>query len=272
MIQETRSPRPALRYYGGKFKIADWIISFFPEHIQYVEPCGGVASVLLRKEPAKLETFNDLDGRIVNFFQVLRDRPDELIRQIRLTPWARAEFERCQAPAADPLESARRWFVLCWQSISKPGGSWRSMHNYLARPRSAPMDGIEIDHLHIVAERFKRVQLEQRDALVVIRQYQGAETLIYFDPPYLGSTRVNKKYYAFEVDEPFHTAAAGLLLDARGSVVVSGYASQLYAELYEARGWVRRDKIAVTAGGTRRVESIWLSPRTVQALAGRGGL
>lgn len=265
-VTET-SLRPAIRYYGGKNKIADWIISYFPVHVNYVEPCGGAASVLLRKPPSKLETFNDLDDRIVNFFRVLREDPEELIRRIRLTPWARAEFELCQELTEDPMENARRWFVLCWQSVSKPGGSWRSMYDYSARPRSAPMDGIEIDHLYVIADRFKLVQIEHRDALDVIQLYQGKETLIYFDPPYVKSTRVNKDYYAFDVDDEFHIAAAQILLEAEGFVVVSGYPSELYTELYESHGWERRDKDTVANKGAKRTESIWLSPRTAKALS-----
>ena len=93
MIADTTIKRPALRYYGGKWNLAPWIISFFPPHKNYVEPCGGAASVLLQKPRSPLETYNDFDGNVVNFFRVLRDRPDELIRKIRLTPWARAEYE-----------------------------------------------------------------------------------------------------------------------------------------------------------------------------------
>lgn len=98
MIATNEIKRPALRYYGGKWKLAPWIISHFPAHKNYVEPCGGAASVLLQKPRSPLETYNDLDGNVVNFFRVLRDRPDELIRKIRLTPWARAEYELSLQP------------------------------------------------------------------------------------------------------------------------------------------------------------------------------
>lgn len=258
--------RPALRYYGGKWRLAPWVISHFPPHTNYVEPCGGAASVLLQKPPSPLETYNDLDFRLVNFFQVLRNRPDDLLRAIRLTPWSRAEFERCRVESSDPLENARRWWVLCWQSISKVGGSWRSMYDYDKRPRSAALDGVEIDHLYQVAERLKMVQIEQRDALLVIEQYDNAQTLTYFDPPYLPVTRVNRCYYDLDVDEMFHIDAAKLLLKAKGMVVVSGYKSGLYAELYEDRGWKRVDSPTVATNGSKRVESLWLSPRTAEAL------
>lgn len=261
--------RPALRYYGGKWQLAPWIIRHFPRHQNYVEPCGGAASVLLQKPLSPLETYNDIDDRVVNFFCVLREQPEDLIRLIRLTPWARKEFDDCKPVADDPLEDARRFWVLCWQSISKPGGSWRSMYDFSARPRSTPMDGIEIEHLYAVAERFKRVQIESRDALEIIQMYNGPRTLIYFDPPYVATTRTTRNYYRYEVDEDFHRRSAELLRQAKGFVVVSGYASDLYRELYEQYGWVRVDSRSVATNGSRRVESLWLSPSTVAELQSR---
>jgi len=140
------------------------------------------------------------------------------------------------------------------------------MYDYSARPRPAPLDGIEIEHLYLVAERFKRVQIENRDALEVIQMYDGPRTLIYFDPPYVTATRANKNYYRYEVDDDFHRQAAELLRTVSGFVVVSGYASELYHELYERYGWVRVDSRSVATNGAQRVESIWLSPRTWEAL------
>ena len=102
---------PVLRYYGSKFRLAQWIISYFPAHRHYVEPFGGAANVLLVKDPSPLETYNDLNDKIVNFFRVLREKPDELIEQLLLTPWARSEYEMCLEPENEsPVESARRLY------------------------------------------------------------------------------------------------------------------------------------------------------------------
>ena len=109
------SPRPALRWFGGKWRLAPWIISHFPPHAAYCEPYGGAASVLLRKPPARLETWNDLHGRLVSFFRVLREQPGELVRLLALTPYARAEYEQACELHPDPLEDARRFFILASQ-------------------------------------------------------------------------------------------------------------------------------------------------------------
>lgn len=270
----TGAPRrPALRYYGGKWRLAPWIISHFPPHQNYVEPCGGAASVLLQKPRSPLETYNDLDGNVVNFFRVLRDQPDELIRKIRLTPWARAEYELSLEPCEDVVERARRFFVAHWMSIGGGGksadgpGSWRYVRNYKATSAELYHGG-----LMIAAERFYKVQIERLPALEVIARYDHIYGLIYFDPPYVAEERSHPDEYHLEWTDTDHEAAADLLRQCVGYVIVSGYACDLYRDLYEAHGWKRVDKEAQTNSGGKRIESLWLSPRTVEALAMPGQL
>ena len=88
-----RPTRPVLRWHGGKWLLAPWIIGHFSEHRVYVEPFGGAGSVLMRKPRCYAEVWNDLDGEVVNLFRVLRSaRAQELVDVIRLTPFARDEF------------------------------------------------------------------------------------------------------------------------------------------------------------------------------------
>lgn len=262
--------RPALRYYGGKFKLAPWIISHFPKHLNYVEPCGGAASVLLHKPRSLLETFNDLDGNVVNFFRVLRDQPDELIRKIRLTPWARAEYELSLQPSEDSVEKARRYWYRLWASMNggdalSAHGTWRITTKVVG---SVPSDHPykNTDQLWVIAKRFDGVQIDNRLSTDVIERYDNYDTLIYFDPPYVSNTRAQADRYAFEWTDADHAEAANLLRNCAGHVVVSGYACPLYTELYESHGWHRVDKEAQTNSGGKRIESLWLSPRTWAAL------
>ncbi len=269
--------RPALRYYGGKWNLAPWIISHFPPHKNYVEPCGGAASVLLQKPRSPLETYNDLDGNVVNFFRVLRERPDELVRKLRLTPWSRDEFEICRYEHTDPLENARRFFV------SAQMGMGRGPFDKTTAPRfttdvtdkfsmiNCQFSEASTETLYEVAKRFHAVQIENRDMLEIISNYRSPNTLFYFDPPYVMSTRTGRGY-SIELTEDQHILSAELLRKSSGYVVVSGYACPLYANLYEAHGWQRRDKEAQTNSGGKRMESIWLSPRTWQALETGAGL
>ncbi len=207
-----------------------------------------------------------MDGRVVNFFKVLRTDPEKLISLIQLTPWARQELIESRELSEDPLEDARRFFVSSWQAFSHATQSWRCQKSYTTRQRAPSRDMIEIDHLSMIAQRLQRVQFEHGEALDVIKKFDHKETLIYFDPPYLACVRRHVDRYAFETDDTFHQKAAELLRSAKGMVIVSGYACQEYKELYENHGWVRHDKNVTCNAGAKRTESIWLSPQTVKAL------
>jgi len=268
--------RPALRWFGGKWKLADWIISHFPAHTCYCEPYSGAASVLIRKSPAFVEVYNDLNGMAVNFFKVLRERPDALVRAIALTPYSRAEYLQAQKPGADedPLESARRFAVWCWQGRGRGGvvelGGWRFMRTD-SRGQTPCDDWNNMAHLYEIAARFKRAQIESGDALDCIRRYDTPKTLFYVDPPYVQETRSGRwrtSSYVHEMDDAAHRALATTLLQAKGMVILSGYPSDLYDELYA--GWHRVETTARTdalASNRERTEVLWISPNTVKSKA-----
>ena len=255
---------PAIRYLGSKFLCAEWIISHFPPHRAYCEPCGGSAAVLLNKPRAELETYNDLDGDIVNFFRVVRDHAPELTRRLSLSPWIREEYDAALEPSDDQIESARRFFVRLNMSINgtmrKTAGCRMNKNPDDHRKNKTVFD----DKLLKVAERLIGVQIEHRDALIVVKSYDTPDTLFYVDPPYLLETRKSGNGYRFETDSAWHVQMFEALSAVRGMAIVSGYPSQLYAETYEAAGWRREDRQALTQRGMA-TESIWISPR-IQSL------
>lgn len=264
----TQPARPPLRYYGGGWTRAPWIVSHMPPHTNYLEPCFGGGSVLLRKPQVALETVNDLDGRVVNFFRVLRERPADLVELINLTPWAEDEMRAAFIVADDdPLEDARRFFALCWMTFfggpTGQGHSMRYQKSITARYTSPPLDAIGRSDLIQTAARLKNVQVLNRDALELIDKFKKQEVLIYFDPPYLHETRRRKSGYNHEPDDQFHIDAAELLRQAAGNqaqVIVSGYPSTLYQKIYEAHGWRRIERSQRTNGQGERTECIWPSP------------
>jgi len=268
--------RPALRYYGGKWRIAPWIVRHFPAHKNYVELCGGAASVLLHKPRSPVETYNDIDGDVVNFFRVLRDQTDELMRRLRLTPWSRVEYQLSSEPTDDPIEAARRFFVLSWQSIhgatQHTRSGWQVQKHADDRRTIAAHGFMNMDHLYEVAERFKSVQLECKDALGVAKRYDNSDTLHYFDPPYAPEVRARCDRYKHEVDQDYHIAAAEVLRECQGYVVVSGMPCNLYTELYDEHGWRRAETMARANHGRTYIEALWLSPRVQQALDGLSDL
>lgn len=271
MLATTEIKRPALRFYGGKWRLADWIISYFPPHQNYVEPCCGACSVLLQKPKSLLETINDLDGKVVNFFRVLRDKPDKLIGKIKLTPWARAEYELSLEACEDEVERARRFYVSSYMSFNGETGDnprlfgWRCSTD--SNLRLTPSNDLINNTLEKIANRLLTVQIENRDYKDILQRFDNSSALIYIDPPYLASERTNgKNWYNHEWSEADHDEAATLLRQTQGYVVVSGYPCPLYTELYEVHGWQRIDKEAQTNSGGKRIESLWLSPRTWAAI------
>lgn len=259
---------PVLKYYGSKFRLASWIITHFPAHHHYVEPFGGAANVLLVKEPSRLETYNDLNDKIVNFFRVLREQPDALIQQINLTPWARTEYEYCLDEIDDesPLESARRLFFRLWMSFSGQYNTGRASWRRHSNGRRSMRLDIRPDNLLAAAKRLLPVQIENRGAFKLIRELDSPETLFYLDPPYVFSTRTTSKAYSHEMTDGKHREFAELLHGLEGFVVLSGYPSPIYRELFEQKGWIRIDKEAQVLGGAKKTECLWLSPRTAREL------
>lgn len=268
--------RPVCRYFGGKWKIADWIISFFPQHRCYVEPFGGAASVLMKKKPSLVEVYNDLSQEMVNLFRVLRNpgAAAELRRQLHLTPYSRAEWMDCHAFVSDPVEQARRTIVMASMSFS-PGKVLRRLEGNAFRSSSSgyhrhPQDFQNLtDSLEAVTARLKEVIIECRDAASVAMKYDRPDTLHYVDPPYLHSLRADmRNRYTNELTDESHQELAAVLRRLEGYVVLSGYPSAEYKEWYA--GWHSYSRKTVSGasvpGKSHRVEVVWLNPRAAAAM------
>lgn len=265
--------RPVLRYHGGKWKLAPWIISNFPRHRIYVEPFGGAASVLMRKPRSYAEIYNDLWDTVVNVFRVLRNKEKsaELQRRLFLTPYARTEFEQCGeeiiGQESDEIEKARLTILRSYAGFGSASTNaahstgFRSNSN---RSGTTPAhDWMNYpDCISTFCERLRGVVVENRPAIDVILKNDNADALFYVDPPYPLNTRNIKRgnaYYACEISDDDHRALASVLHAVRGKVVVSGYPCELYdKELYPT--WTRIERRAHADGARDRVEVLWLSP------------
>lgn len=270
-IYTTATPsvsRPLLRYHGGKWRLAPWIIEHFPPHRIYTEACGGAGSVLLRKTCSYSEVYNDLDGQIVNLFRVLRDptQARELVRQVRLTPYARAEFNASYLLAEDPIEQARRTLFRSMAGFSTVGatGRWKTgFRGNVTRTGTTPAHDWQTfpAALEQIIERLRGVVIEHDDALEVIARYDGPGTLHYVDPPYPSSTRYVRwagEAYAHEMTDDQHRDLARLLRQAKGTVIISGYACELYdMELYP--DWQRNERQSHADGAKDRTEVLWIN-------------
>lgn len=280
--------RPLLRWHGGKWRLAPWIIGHFPPHRVYVEPFGGAASVLLRKPRTYAEVYNDLDDWVVGLFRVLRsERAGELIEALRLTPFARREFEDAAEMSGDPVENARRLVVRSFMGFGSnahtegPDGRFRSTGFRSASNRSGTTPSHDWANypaaLRVIVARLAGVVIEHAEAAEVMARHDAPDTLHYVDPPYLPETRApsgkrwqSERRYRHEMDAAGHAELLRQLRALAGSVVLSGYPSPLYDEALP--GWRRAERATYADGARPRTEVLWINPAGCRALESDGGL
>jgi DNA adenine methylase len=232
----------AFGWYGGKYSHLNWLLSCLPITEHYCEPFGGSAAVLLNKEPSPIETYNDIDGELVNFFKVLRDQKDELIEAIGLTPFSRKEFEVAisgDTANISELERARRFFVRARQvrtGLAQKASNGRWAHCRLTS--RAGMAGAvsrwlgSVEALPEIAQRLLRVQIENDDAINIIQRYDSEITLFYCDPPYPHMSRGDSNAYEYEMTDDEHRELAKVLHNVKGKVALSSYHCDIMDELY----------------------------------------
>ncbi|MBU4231150.1 MAG: DNA adenine methylase [Desulfobacterales bacterium] len=266
----TRRRRIVFGWYGGKFSHLDWLLPLLPRAHHYCEPFSGSAAVLLNREPpSPVETYNDIDGDVVNFFRMLRDRHDDLIRSIALTPFSREEFHRAISGSMEgisDLEQARCFYIRARQARTGLAqtatlGRWANCKN----TSRAGMSGVVsrwiggIEALEEIAKRLLRVQIENRPALEVIRLYDSADTLFYCDPPYLHETRGDSKAYGFEMDLDQHRELAQTFEKCKGKIALSGYRCDTMDTWYKE--WRRFDAPVKQCHSIKqlRQECLWMN-------------
>jgi DNA adenine methylase len=274
--------RPVLRWHGGKWKLAPWIIGHFPPHRVYVEPFGGGGSVLMRKPRCYGEVYNDLDDEVVTLFRVLRDpaQSAELERLLKLTPFARAEFNEAYQPCEEPVERSRRLLVRSFMGFgSNAHASQHKGHRSTGFRSNSNRSGTTPaqdwanypDIVPAMVGRLARVVIENRDAKVVMTQHDGPDTMHYVDPPYLPETRARGnrydlawRMYRHELSREDHAELLAHLGGLVGMVVLSGYPDPLYDDALT--GWRRIETKAFADGARERTEMLWLNPACSAAL------
>ena len=271
------SSRPPARFHGSKHRAGPWIISHLPaDHDTYGEPYCGMANVLMLKERSLIEFINDLNGDVVTFFRMLRERPDDLIRAVDLTPFAWAEWKLSYEPTADPLERARRFYTRAYLSITGPTSTstnpgFRRQKKYSRGKNgnktmtAAAVTFADVSHLWTVARRLKGVTIESEDAIKLMRRYDLPRTLFYVDPPYYPETRTRdaRSAYSHEMTHDDHVKLLQSLKKLHSMIALSGYRCELYDD--ELCEWTRFDRSFRVNGEGSRIESLWLNPAAENA-------
>jgi DNA adenine methylase len=248
-----------LKYPGAKNRLAPWIIGFIPEHKVYLEAYFGSGGVFFNKKPASIETINDLNSDVTNYFKVLRDNPEELITLLELTPFGRDEYYAAYSnEECSDIERARRFAVQCFMGFgcsnnykngfrsSQQGNSPRTTKAWNRLPYT----------LRLATERLKDAQIENLPAVELIKRYNTKDVFIYADPPYLLRTR--KGYlYKHEMTDEQHVELLETLLKHPGKVLISGYDNQLYDSMLP--GWNKTYKDTTAEKGLKRTEVLWMN-------------
>lgn len=256
-------------YYGGKGRMLPFMLAHLPAGECFIDCFGGSAAVSLAVVGRyKRIIYNDIDDRVVNFFRVLRQHPDELIEALRMTPTARSEYESCAERSTDKVEDARRTFVRINQSFCKVGlwqasAGWRTPS---AANTASPVRECEnrVAMLPIIAREMASAWTIENDDFRRVLRYARADTVLFADPPYDLNARRGKAYGA-EMQEQDHIDLADGMSAAPGAAVVCGYRSELYDRLYA--DWTRIDteqrchQAAGKSGGraaSMRTECLWI--------------
>jgi DNA adenine methylase len=258
-------------WYGGKFSHLDWLLPLLPNCHHYCEPFAGSGAVLINRSPSLVETYNDIDGEVVNFFRVLRDHHEQLIRAISLTPFSREEYYQAiygspEREKDNAIERARHFYIKARQTRTGLAqtaslGRWANCKD----TSRAGMSGVVsrwlggVGALDEIAQRLIRVQIENRPAVDIIKLYDSQNTLFYCDPPYLHATRGDAKAYGFEMDESQHREFASAVNQCKGMVAVSGYDHPLMDDLFKKDKWFKTFGVNKTIHSTKgtRTEVLW---------------
>lgn len=270
VAQKLRKKRIAFGWYGGKFSHLNWLLPLLPEATHFCEPFGGSGSVLINREPSPVETYNDLDEEVTNFFKVLRSDREELLSNIGLTPFSRQEFEYAinnsngRGERLSDFERARLFYIRARQvrtglAQTASKGRWA---NCLKTSRAGMAGAVSrwlggVESLEFIASRLLRVQIENDDAISVIKRYDSDETLFYCDPPYPHESRGDKNAYLFEMSNEEHIRLGNLLNSVKGKVAVSGYDCNLMNDLYKNWNKITAPTKKALSIKSDRTEILW---------------
>lgn len=247
-----------LKYPGAKNRLTNWIIQFIPEHKVYLEPYFGSGAVFFNKPKSKIETINDMDGEAVNLFRVTREHPAELAKAVETTPYSREEYEKAyyKNTADTEIERARKFLIRCWLGIGNSNtykNGFRTSQQS-SSPKTTEHWGELPERILIATERLKHAQIENLDALELLKRYDTKDVFIYLDPPYLPEVR-KTHLYKCEMTTEDHIKLLNEIKFHPGRILLSGYDNELYNKILN--GWNKAQKQTQAECGIKRTETLW---------------
>lgn len=262
--------RPIMRYHGGKWLLAPWLVTYFPAHRLYIEPFCGAASVLIRKQPSEKEIISDLDKDTVEVLIRVKDDLPALLSRLHEFRHDQRHLELALTHSDAPLERAAR--MIARSVFGRASASATSPWALTLRGAGQTQRDMQAEWLRKLADlprasvRLQNTTILKADALDMIDKFDSRDTLFYLDPPYLSTTRDNGADYRAEMSQYDHARLLVALQKVIGAVVISGYRSELYQEMLERYGWCRFEKTTFSDRALPRQEAIWLNPSAVRGI------
>lgn len=256
--------RRVLKYPGSKWNIAEQLKELIPLHHSYVEPYFGSGALLFSKQPSDIETVNDLDSDVTNLFKCIQQDSERLARLVMTTPFSREEYDR-QFDSDFPryvsrYQRAAGFLIRCWQGhgFRTNGNKVGWKNDVVGRERAyALWNWYRLPEWIIeIAERLRKVQIENRPALEVIQRFNYSNVFQYIDPPYLLEIRHGKQY-KHEMSDADHEELLKIILKSQAKIMISGYDSEMYNEYLD--DWNRMEFRSCAENGKERTEVVWIN-------------
>lgn len=257
--------RQVLKYPGSKWNIAGLLVELIPPHHSYVEAFAGSLALLFNKPPSNIETVNDLDSDVTNLFRCIQRDSDRLAKMIAATPFSREVYDKQfevpeGAVCIDSYERAACFLIKCWQGHGFRTNGYKVGWKNDVQGRESMYALWNWYRLPVwvmeIAERLRKVQIENRPAMEVIERFNYENVFMYLDPPYILGTRTGKQY-KHEMTDQDHEDMLKLLRKSKAKIMLSGYESDLYNEYLS--DW-RKEYFQSCAehNGTRQ-EVVWMN-------------
>ena len=250
-----------LKYPGSKWNLVPNILKMIPEHHTYLEPFFGSGAILFSKPESDIEMVNDLDRNVVNLFNCIKLDPERLARSVMTTPYSREQYDNSYLSDPDePFEKALQFLIKCWQGYGfRTNGYKVGWKNDIQGRESmyALWDWYRVpDRVIAIAERLRKVQIENRPAMEVMKRFDFDNVFMYLDPPYVLGTRTGKQYENEMIDSD-HEELLKFILSTKAKVIISGYESDLYNDYLT--DWNKLQFNSCAEMGGKRVETVWFN-------------
>ncbi|WP_298307300.1 DNA adenine methylase [Flavobacterium sp.] len=248
-----------ISYYGGKQSMLKHILPIIPEHTIYVEPFFGGGAVFWAKDKVNVETINDYNGMVVNFYEQLKTNYEELKLLVDATPYSRQVYKKAMVVYENPylfspIQKAWAFWVGTVQGFSNKIGSWRSSTQ---RHKESLLNyNKKSDLTPDFSKRLELVQIECMDAVELIKRQDSANTFFYVDPPYVDA---NQGHYGGYTQEHFNTLLE-VLSGIKGKFLLSSYPNAVLNEYRLKNCWYSNDKDMVLSASResnkRKIEAM----------------